>query len=95
MGIAFDASVKLVTSPWSATFYNLVDTAEKELLVVSPFVSSKPLKKIVEIIKDKQLLDNVHVDIVTNLAVGSLLSGSLDVAAILYLAQSTPSSTVT
>ena len=49
----------------------------------------------VEIIEDKQSLDNMHVDIVANLAVDSLLSGSVDVAALLYLAQSIPNSTVT
>ena len=95
MGIALDAPVELVTSPWSATFYDLVDAAEEELLVASPFISNQPLKRIVEIIEDKQSLDSVHVNVVTNLAVDSLLSGSLDVAALLYLAQSIPNSTVT
>lgn len=37
----------------------------------------------------------MHVNIVTNLAVDGLLSGSIDAAALLYLAQSIPNSTVT
>jgi phosphatidylserine/phosphatidylglycerophosphate/cardiolipin synthase-like enzyme len=95
VGTAPDALVELVTSPWMATFYDLVDTTEEDLLIASPFISGEPLKTIVEIIADKQLLDSMHVTLVTNLAVDSLLSGSLDVAALLYLAQSIPNSTVT
>lgn len=95
MGTAPDALFELVTSPWMDTFYDLVDTTEEDLLIASPFISGEPLKAIVEIIADKQLLGSMHVTLVTNLAVDSLLSGSLDAAALLYLAQSIPNSTVT
>lgn len=95
MSTAADASVELLESPWATTFYNLVSTAEEELLVASPFISSKPLEKVIEIIEDKQSLDSVYVSIVTNLAVDSLLRGSIDVAALLHLAQSIPNSTIT
>ena len=95
MDVALDAPVELVTSPWVITFHDLVDAAEEDLLVASPFISRKPLDKIIEIIEDKHSLDSIHVNIVTNLAVDSLLSGSLDVAALLHLAQSIPNSLVT
>ena len=95
MSTAVDASVKLLESPWATAFYDLVSTAEKELLVASPFISSKPLEKVIEIIEDKQALDSVYVSIVTNLAVDSLLRGSIDIAALLHLAQSIPNSTIT
>lgn len=95
MDTALDAPVELVTSPWMVTFYDLVGMTEEELLVASPFISNEPLRRVVEIIEDKQSLYSVHVNIVTNLAVDSLLSGSIDAAALLYLAQSIPNSTVT
>ena len=95
MGIPPDARVELVTSPWATTFYDLVDTAENELLVASPFISSYPLMKVIEAIEDRQSPDRVHVGIITNLAVDSLLSGSVDVAGLLHLVQSIPNSTVT
>jgi phosphatidylserine/phosphatidylglycerophosphate/cardiolipin synthase-like enzyme len=95
MDIASGAPIELVTSPWADTFYALVDTVEKDLLVASPFISDKPLKKTVEIIQNKRSLGNLHVSVVTNLAIDSLLNGSLDAAALLYLAQSIPNSTIT
>ncbi len=89
------ASVELVTSPWAATFYGLVDLAQEELLIASPFLSSGPLRKVTEMVNRKQPRDGVHLDIITNLAVDSMLSGALDVAALLHLARSVPTSTVT
>lgn len=89
------AQVELVTSPWETTFYGLVQLARDELLVASPFIGSEPLESIVEILGENQSLESIHVDIVTNLAMDSLLGGSLDVAALLSLAQSIPNSTVT
>jgi phosphatidylserine/phosphatidylglycerophosphate/cardiolipin synthase-like enzyme len=87
--------IELLSSPWTAKFYELIKLAQKELLVASPFLSDAPLRKIVEIVRCKPSFTNVHIDILTNLAVDSLLSGSLDVAALLYLVQSIPNSTVT
>jgi hypothetical protein len=92
--IAPEVPVEFVASPWAAAFYDLVDIAEKELLVASPFISSEPLRKMVEIVKGKPSFDSMRIDILTNLAVNSLLSGSLEVAALLHLAQAIPNSTV-
>lgn len=89
------APVELITSPWVTTYYDLVRLVQDELLVASPFISSGPLKSITKILEERQLLERVHVDVVTNLAVENLLSGSLDVTALLLLAQSIPNSTVT
>jgi hypothetical protein len=90
-----DAPIELVTSPWATTFYGLVQLVQEELLVVSPFISREPLKSIVGVFGKNHSLGSIRVDIVTNLAVGHLLAGSLDVAALLYLAQSIPNATVT
>jgi len=92
---ASDKTVELLPSPWAVTFYSLVGTAQEELLIASPFLSHEPLKKIVSIVGDQRRSCEIHVDILTNLAVDSLLSGTLDVAGLLYLAQSLPNSTVT
>ncbi len=94
MNTASDAPVKLLISPWATTFYDLVGSAQEELIVASPFLSHEPLDRIVEVVGSKHPL-GVRVDIVTNLAVDSLLSGSLDVAALLHLAQSIPNSIIT
>jgi len=86
--------VELLTSPWSATFFELADSATNHLLIASPFISGAPLNRVIEIAKKKSPTD-FRVELITNLAVDSLLSGSLDIAAILNLAQSLTNSSIT
>jgi len=86
--------VELLTSPWSAAFFELADSATTHLLIASPFISGTPLNQVIEIAKKKSPA-NFRVDLITNLAIDSLLSGSLDIAAVLNLAQSLDNSSVT
>ncbi len=90
-----DNPIELLPSPWATTFYALVSLAQKELLIASPFLSSQPLERIIRIVEDRDMDNSLHVQVVTNFAVDSMLSGSLDVSALLRLAQSIPNSTVT
>ena len=55
--------------------------------MMSPFIGKDPLERIGQIVSNK---GNMHISIVTNLAIDSLVSGSLDIAALLHLAQSIP-----
>ena len=87
--------ITLLTSPWEKVFYELVSLAQRDLLIASPFLSERPLHRIVEIVQHRQAEGPVQVGVVTNLAVDHLLSGSLDIAALLHLTQAIPDSTVT
>jgi len=87
--------VQLVTSPWRGVFLELVDSAEDELLLASPFIGAQPLRQVAKTIERKGSAGQLRVDVVTNLAVDSLLSGSLDVAALFHLATSLPRCTIT
>ena len=83
---------ELLISPWAATFYKLVETAQSDLLITSPFISGEPLKKIAEIVHNKPSL---QLHIITNLAINSLLTGFLDIASLTTLAEIIPNTTVT
>jgi hypothetical protein len=92
MNASFEDHVELVSSPWAAKFYGLVNLAQHNLLIAAPYISNAPIRRVVEIVKETK---PASVNIVTNLAVDSLLSGSLDVASLLYLLQSIPTSNIT
>lgn len=85
--------IELLVSPWSSTFFDLISSATESLFIASPFLSGPPLNRIAEIINASPT-SNAHVEIVTNLAVDNLLSGSLDVAALLRFKKAVQSSTV-
>ncbi len=65
------------------------------LTMMSPFIGKEPLERIGKIISSKRNRGDMHVSIVTNLAIDSLVSGSLDIAALLHLAKSLPGLAIT
>ena len=85
-------AVEFLSSPWSKTFYRLVESSSEDLFMMSPFIGKYPLERISQIISNKR---NIHISIVTNLAIDSLVSGSLDIVALLHLARSIPGLTIT
>ena len=87
----FDDSITLLASPWSPTFYDLVGQAQYNLLIASPFIGREPLNRIIDILASKQSASNVRRDVITNFSVDNMLSGALDVAALLRLAKTTNS----
>jgi hypothetical protein len=95
MNVPTEYPVQLLTSPWASRFYDLVHEATSELMIVSPFIGDQPLRKVVEILEERALLNSMRVRILTNLAVNSLLSGSLDAGSLLHVLQSVSDSEVT
>ena len=85
-------AVEFLSSPWSKTFYELVESSSEDLFMVSPFIGKGPLERIGQIASSKR---NIHISVVTNLAIDSLVSGSLDIAALLQLAKSIPDLAIT
>ena len=88
-------AVQVLTSPWASSFYDLVESAEERLLLVSPFLSSGPLAKVAGILGTKSPMPGIQVEVLTNLAVDNLLSGVLDIGALRDMVLSLPCMTVT
>ena len=87
-----EKSLELLISPWATTFYELAEAAQNDLLITSPFIGGEPLKKLSNIIANKP---SVRLHIITNLAINSLLTGSLDIASLATLIETIPDSRVT
>jgi hypothetical protein len=90
-----DAAVQVLTSPWASSFYDLVESAEERLLLVSPFLSSGPLTKVPGILCAKPPMTGIQVEMLTNLKVDNLLSGVLDIVVLRDMVLSFPGTTVT
>lgn len=86
-------TIELVLSPWEDTYYQLIESAQDELLISSPFLTSGPLQQTAALIQRKHSFKAIHV--ITNLAVDSILTGSLDIAALLDFAQTVPATQIT
>ena len=87
--------VELVTSPWAPLFYRLAEQAEEHLLIASPFLGASPLNRLAQLLSDGRRRSVPFLHLVTDLSVESILSGSLDVAALVQLAQDTTNTRIT
>jgi len=90
-----EAAVELVGSPWANRFYDLLTLTEKELVLVSPFIGRQPVRRVRRIVAGGGSTQQIRVRVLTNLTVGSMVSGSLDVAALLEFVETVPNTTIT
>lgn len=87
--------LEMLSSPWEAQFYDLVTSAQTDLLLMSPFISRTPLEKIQRIIDARSSDEPLQVDVITNLAINSIVGGSLDLDALVSFVEAVPQTRVT
>lgn len=78
-------------SPWAETFDDFGRSVRREALLVAPFIGREPLERISSLL---QASNPPKVNILTNLAVDSMLQGSIDVKAIASFCNQNPFATV-
>ena len=80
-----------LASPWSENFDCFARSIRRQAILVAPFISRGPLERMSGILSQN---DPPKVNILTNLAVDSMLQGSIDVGAIASFCKQIPSATV-
>lgn len=89
------SAVQLIKSPWEEQFYKVVETARRDLLVASPFIKYAQATSVVSRLNSKGVSPTIKANIITDLKPDNILTGSLDVEALLAFADSLPHSIVT
>ena len=84
-------SVATVVSPWAAEFDAFGHSIRERALLVTPFIAREPLERMADILGKNP---PPQVDILTNLAVDSMLQGTIDLEAIVSFCQRIPLTTV-
>ena len=80
----------LVRSPWDSAFLDLVSKAERNLLLVSPFIKSQSTQRIVTELSRRGIRDKIRVVGLTNLRAESALNGATDLEALVQLGNALP-----
>lgn len=86
----FRLATSLVRSPWAQPFQQLVSIAERDLLLVSPFIKSQSTNQIVSNLQRRGVDKQISVVVLTNLRPESVLNGSTDVEALSTLSKALP-----
>ena len=72
--------MQLIRSPWSETFDEFGQAIRAEAILVAPFIRAEPLEQLKKPLL--QLESRPRIDLITNLAAGSLFRGMVDTAAL-------------
>lgn len=83
--------MRLLVSPWIASFDYFARSISRRALLVSPFISGDPLQRITSILGTHT---SVTIQMLTSLNVDNLIQGATDVGAIASFCRAIPSTTV-
>ncbi len=89
------APIETLRSPWESTFSDLVMSANHDILVLSPYVSRRPIDQLLSILTRRRVHQTVRARLVTDLSPGSLATEMLDIGAVLRLLETVPNATLT
>ena len=88
-------SFETVSARWQDTFERLVGSIEECGLFVSPYITSKPIERVTQILRDRSVASSVRLDVLTDLSVNNVLRGSTDPSALILLMDTVPHTRVT
>lgn len=80
-------SVQLIRSPWSEAFAEFGRSIREEAILAAPFIGAGTLEHLASMLNHER---PPKIDLITNLAVGSLLHGTVDTEAIANFSRSLP-----
>ena len=81
-----------IKSPWLATFDQFAGSIRESAIIAAPYISRDPVERFAEKLRSRR--NSVRVDLLTNLHSDSLVDGSLDIGALVWLCQYVPGTTV-
>jgi phosphatidylserine/phosphatidylglycerophosphate/cardiolipin synthase-like enzyme len=80
----------LIKSPWQQSFLDLVSVAQRDLLLVSPFLKLEATDRVLSNLQKRGVDGEIRIVVLTNLRPESVLNGSTDLEALSSLGKSLP-----
>lgn len=80
-----------IKSPWAATFDHFAGSIQESAIIAAPFITRNPIERLVRQLRSPH---SVRLDLLTNLDERSLSDGLVDSAALSWLCEEVPQTTV-
>ena len=81
-----------IKSPWGPTFDQFAGSIRKSAIIAAPYITRQPVERFAS--KWRSRRKSVRGDLLTNLHADSLIDGSLDIGALVWLCARVPGTTV-
>ena len=87
--------IRTLPSPWDVTFSQLVAAATSDILILSPYITRRPLETLLAILKRHRTDHTIRMRLVTDLSPASLATDALDIGALLRVLEELPKASLT
>ncbi len=81
-----------IKSPWEGRFDEFVGSIRKSAIIAAPYITRQPVERLAAKLRSRRA--SVRLDLLTNLHADSLIDGSLDVGALVWLCGRVPGTRV-
>ena len=81
-----------IKSPWGALFEEFAGSIRESAIIAAPFITRPPVARLAGLLRSRR--QAVQLDVLTNLDGASMVSGSLDAGALVWLCRQVPGTTV-
>ena len=88
-------TLETVSARWQDAFERLVGGMREYGLLVSPYITATPIRRMVQILEEHGVISSVRLDVLTDLSVNHVLRGSTDPTSIVFLMDAVPHTQVT
>ena len=84
--------MRSIKSPWSTTFDQFASSIQETAIIAAPYITRQPVERLAGVLRSRR--KSVRLDVLTNLYADSLIDGSLDIGALVWLCEQVPGTTV-
>ena len=81
-----------IKSPWLPTFDQFASSIQESAIIAAPYITRHPVERFAHKLRSRR--KSVRLDLLTNLHPDSLVDGSLDIGALVWLCEQVPGTTV-
>ena len=85
-------SVQIIKSPWGATFDEFAESIRESAIIAAPFIAQGPVERLARRLGSRRR--SVRLEALTSLNEDSLIDGATDAAALAWLCDRAPGTTV-
>ncbi len=85
----------LIQTPFSPAFKTFADDIATDCFICSPYITSEPVRMLVDTMTRKKLSGNVTINVLTDISYRTLAQGSTETSALLYLFDNHPKVRIT
>lgn len=86
--------IELLQSPFTPVFKEFAENVKANCLICSPYITFGPIKMLSQMLLKRELAGNIQISILTDISLRTIVQGSTEIPALLYLLKNHPNTSI-